>query len=150
MTLFPRSILITSPFILKMPDLDDGLYGVPNDSLRDKLVWRKQFRLVVTKWSLILQLPASSGESGPEREADLARCEVCVEQKVKEDSWACPEKTGFSLSYSSPGDGKGKRKFTNVPTLLRPSEPAHQKNLAQWMSQALTNHSANTSSLGRS
>lgn len=35
-----------------MPDLDDGLYGVPNDSLRDKLVWRRQFRLVITKWSL--------------------------------------------------------------------------------------------------
>lgn len=106
------------------------------------LVWRRQFRFVVTRWSLCSHSPPtpnprisryldlqSTPESGSEREADFARCEDYMEQKVKEGGWTRPEKTGFSLAYSSLGDGKGKRKFINMPLPLTPMSLPTSKTL---------------------
>ena len=129
-----------------MSDLEDGLHGGPYETPSLNAGLEKAVQVcghqVVPLFSFtshskppnLRYLPGSaastlSGESGSEREADLARCEDYMEQKVKEGGWTRPEKTGFSLAYSSLGDGKGKRKFINMPLPLTPMSLPTSKTL---------------------
>lgn len=70
-----------------------------------------------------------------------------MEQKVKGRRTA--RENGFPLVILTRGDGKGKRKLTGVPSDTV-TQPTSQPHVAGSASQALTNHTTHSSSLGRS
>lgn len=142
---FPGSIFITSPFIVKMPDLDDGLHGGPDETPSLRTSWFAEGSSGL--WSLggpfvhthlPLSNPRISGAWICSLHPQVGKVDQKerptlpgerVKQKVKEGGWTRPAKTGFSLAYSSLGDGKGKRKFINTPLPLTPMSLPTSKTL---------------------